>query len=85
MCIRIKGKGSNIDANARVKTKVGISCLMNIEEKVPLKLTRLCCVMMRLKNSISKLIEMIVPDEGGDKDPRLTSENNSKEQRKVKV
>ena len=50
-----------------------------------LKLTRLCCLMMRLKNSISKLIEMIVPDEGGDKDPRLTSENNSKEQRKVKV
>ncbi len=56
MCIRRKGKESNEDANARVKTKVGISYLMNIEEKVLLKLTRLSCLMMRLKNSISNSV-----------------------------
>ena len=55
-CVLEEKEDSNVDANARVKTKVGILCLVNIEEKVLLKLTRLCCVMMRI-NNISKLID----------------------------
>ena len=40
-CVLEEKGESNVDTNARVKSKVGILCLVNIEEKVPLKLTRL--------------------------------------------